>query len=309
MFKVPVLLILYNRVEETHDVFQVLRTVQPTDLYVAGDAAKPDSVLDRMHVYQARAVIQPEWPCQVHKLWQDNHLGKSQMVATAIKWFFEQEEEGIILFDDTVPGYDFFPYCEQLLEKYRNNKKIFSIGGFYWRHRRRKRYKKRMKKGESSYFFSAYASTWGFATWKNRWTDFSLSMDQYSKEDFEKMIEPYMKKKKQKIYWINRFNSLKKYKATHWASQYNFHIWAHEGLCITPYLNLVTNMGFRKQKERKIRHLKRNAYPIMPLVHPDDIHQNYEEDRYMFRHIFNGAYITLFKNWLNELISTNIHEE
>ena len=149
MFKVPVLLILYNRVEETHDVFQVLRTVQPTDLYVAGDAAKPDSVLDRMHVYQARAVIQPEWPCQVHKLWQDNHLGKSQMVATAIKWFFEQEEEGIILFDDTVPGYDFFPYCEQLLEKYRNNKKIFSIGGFYWRHRSRKRYKKRRQARKS----------------------------------------------------------------------------------------------------------------------------------------------------------------
>ena len=130
MFKVPVLLILYNRIEETHDVFQVLRTVQPTQLYVAGDAAKPDSMLDRMRTYQARAVIQPEWPCQVHKFWQDNHLGKSQMIATAIKWFFEHEDEGIILFDDTVPGYDFFPYCEQLLEKYRHDKKVYSIGGF-----------------------------------------------------------------------------------------------------------------------------------------------------------------------------------
>ena len=309
MFKVPVLLILYNRVEETHDVFQVLRTVQPTQLYVAGDAAKPDSMLDRMRTYQARAVIQPEWPCQVHKLWQNNHLGKSQMIATAIKWFFEHEEEGIILFDDTVPGYDFFPYCEQLLEKYRNDKKIFSIGGFYWRHRSRKRYKKRMKKGESSYFFSAYASTWGFATWKNRWTDFSLSMDQYNKESFEKMIDPYMKKNKQKMYWINRFNSIKKYKASHWAYQYNFHIWAHEGLCITPYLNLVTNMGFRKQAERKIRHLKRNSYPIMPLVHPTEIRQDYGEDRYMFRHIFNSAYITLFKDWLNDLVYSSKSED
>ena len=190
MFKVPVLLILYNRVEETHDVFQVLRTVQPTQLYVAGDAAKPGSVMDRMRTYQTRAVIQPEWPCQLHTLWQDNHLGKSQMIATAMKWFFEQEDEGIILFEDTIPGYDFFPYCEQLLEKYRNDKQIYSIGGFYWRHRSRKRYRKRMKRGESSYFFSAYASTWGFATWKNRWMDFSLSMDHYDKEGFEKMIEP-----------------------------------------------------------------------------------------------------------------------
>ena len=68
-------------------------------------------------------------------------------------------------------------------------------------------------------------------------------------------------------------------------------------------------MGFRKQAERKIRHLKRNAYPIMPLVHPTEIEQNYDEDRYMFKRIFNGAYITLFKNWLNELISNNKIED
>ena len=37
MFNVPVLIILYNRVEETHNVFQVLRAVQPTQLYIAGD--------------------------------------------------------------------------------------------------------------------------------------------------------------------------------------------------------------------------------------------------------------------------------
>ena len=165
-----------------------------------------------------------------------------------------------------------------------------------------------MKKGESSYFFSAYASTWGFATWKNRWTDFSLSMDQYDKEGFEKMIEPYMKRNKQKIFWMNRFNALKKYNATYWDYQYNFHIWSHQGLCITPYLNLVTNVGFRKQAKRKIRRMKRNAYPIMPLVHPEEIHQDYSEDRYMFRHIFNGALFTLFKDWLNELVPTTKSE-
>ncbi len=299
MFKVPVLLILYNRIEETHDVFQVLRTVQPTQLYVAGDAPIQGDVLDTVHVYQTRAVIQPEWPCQVHKLWQDNHLGKSQMIYTAIKWFFDHEEEGIILFEDTVPGYDFFPYCEQLLEKYRNDKQIYSINGSYLRHRSRKRYKKRMKKGLSSYFFSAYASTWGFATWKNRWSDFSLSLDQYSKDNFEQIVSPYMKKNKQKIYWINRFNIIKKQKKPHWAYQYNFHIWAHQGLCISPYLNLVTNLGFKKQDQRKLRRLRRNAYPIMPLTHPDSVAQDFKEDKYMFKHLFKRAYLTLFKEWLN----------
>jgi hypothetical protein len=115
-----------------------------------------------------------------------------------------------------------------------------------------------------------------------------------------------MKKRKQKNYWMNRFSVLKKYNATYWDYQYNFHVWAHQGLCITPYLNLVTNMGFRKQAKRKIRRMKRNAYPIMPLVHPEgEIQQDYSEDRYMFRHIFRRAFVSLFHRWLDELETDN----
>lgn len=297
------MLVLYNRIEETHKVFQILRTVQPTTLYVAGDGPKPDNTLDRARVYQAQSVIQPEWPCQVHHLWQENHLGKTKMIETAIKWFFSQEEEGIILFDDTLPSYDFFPYCEELLSKYRNNERIYSIGGSYLRHRSRKRYPKRIKKGGSSYFFSAYAATWGFATWRNRMNDFTLSMDGYNSADFEKILEPYMHKQNHKNYWKRRFDSIKKTNAYYWDYQYNLHIWAHKGICITPYLNLTTNIGFKeKNNQRKLRRLKRNAYPIMPLVHPDEIVQNNKEDKYMFRHIFKRAYLYLFRDWLKEIL-------
>lgn len=297
------MLVLYNRIEETHKVFQILRTVQPTTLYVAGDGPKPDNTLDRARVYQAQSVIQPEWPCQVHHLWQENHLGKSKMIETAIRWFFSQEEEGIILFDDTQPSYDFFPYCEELLSKYRNDERVYSIGGTYLRHRSRKRYPKRIKKGGSSYFFSAYAATWGFATWRNRMNDFTLSMDGYNSADFEKILEPYMHKQNHKNYWKRRFESIKKTNAYYWDYQYNLHIWAHKGICITPYLNLTTNIGFKeKNNQRKLRRLKRNAYPIMPLVHPTEIVQNNKEDKYMFRHIFKRAYLYLFRDWLKEIL-------
>ncbi len=303
MFNVPVLLIVYNRIEEAHKVFQVLRTVQPTQLYVAGDGPKIDAqALDRMRVYQTRDVILPEWPCQLHTNWQESHLGKSKMIEQAIHWFFSQEEEGIILFEDTLPSFDFFPFCAELLSRYRNDEHIFSIGGTYLRHRSKKKYGKRLRKGGSSYFFSAYASSWGFATWRNRISDFSYSMQQYESDDFSKIVAPYMKKQKQKIYWIQRFNIIKKYNATYWDYQYNLHIWAHKGLCITPYLNLVTNIGFQKENKKKLRRLRRNAYPIMPLTHPENLVQNRKEDRYMFKHIFNRAYLCLFTDWLKEIL-------
>ena len=35
----------------------------------------------------------------------------------AIKWFFKNEKEGIILEDDTLPSKSFFIFCEKLLLK------------------------------------------------------------------------------------------------------------------------------------------------------------------------------------------------
>ena len=84
MFKVPILLVLYNRIEETHNLFQIISTVQPTELYVACDGPKRGDSLDRTRVYQTRAVIQPAWTCQQHNLWMEEHLGKSEMILKAM---------------------------------------------------------------------------------------------------------------------------------------------------------------------------------------------------------------------------------
>jgi len=156
-----------------------------------------------------------------------------------------------------------------------------------------------MKKGESSYYFSAYSTTWGFATWRNRWNDFTLSMDNYTQDQIAKIVEPYMHQSRHRAYWINQLGLLKRMNAKYWSYQYLLHIWSHKGLCISPYLNLVTNIGFTKQEDRRVRRLKRNAYPIMPITHPTSIEQNRKEDRYMFRHIIKRAFLSLFQNWLN----------
>ena len=37
--------------------------------------------------------------------------------ARGINWFFENEEEGVILEDDVLPIQSFFEYCDELLER------------------------------------------------------------------------------------------------------------------------------------------------------------------------------------------------
>lgn len=293
MFKTPILLVLYNRVEETHNLFQIIKTLQPEKLYVAADGAIHNDSIDYTKCIRARAVIMPEWKCEKKEYFKEEHLGKSNMVLKAISWFFSQEPEGIVLFDDTMPNLDFFYYCEELLEKYREDKRVFHISGT--------NFQKKPKKSDVSYYFSAYPAIWGFATWANRWEGFDLQMSALGGINFNRMISEYITGTPEKLYWIRRYNILRKHSLDIWEYQYIYYMWFQKGLSITPQVNLIKNVGLRNMK-RKIRKLMRNTQNIMPIKHPEEIEQNRELDKISFRRIYNKAFIKMFSDWFGEYL-------
>lgn len=293
MFKVPVLLVIYNRVDETHSLFQTIRQIQPEKLYVAGDGANTKNKLDYVNCLRTRSVINPEWDCEIKTLFKEEHVGKSKMVHQAITWFFEHEEEGIVLFDDTIPNSDFFYYCEILLEKYRNVPEVMHIGANFLH--------KKIKGDSHSYFFSAYAYTWGFATWKRTWKYFDLKMSELEDANVEQIISEHATRPKEKLYWMRVYNTLKKYKLDYWEYQYNFHIWANNGLCVNPNVNLVKNIGFKNRK-KNIRRLMKETSNILPLRAPSEIKRNFEADKYIFKTVYKKAFYRIFFDWFNELV-------
>ncbi len=291
MFKTPVLLIIYNRIEDTHNLFQVVRKVKPSKLYFAADGHNKNVEGDYVNCLRTRSVIMPEWECELNKKISEEHLGKAKHIFSAITWFFENEPEGIILFDDTLPHTDFFPYCQQLLERYRNNDKVKHIGASHL--------KRKYKAGKASYYYSAYASTWGFATWRDTWQGFDLALNNLEKDDLTDIISQYMEKRKEKKYWSKVFNILKKYELDYWNFQYNMHIWKNKGLCVAPNTNLVKNVGFRGRK-RKIRKLMKDVFPVLPLRFPTEIKQDKVADRYIFRKVYKKGMHQAFFDWIKE---------
>ncbi len=287
-FNTPVLLLIYNRVEETHNLFQIIKKVRPSKLYVGADGAQPNLENDYVTCLRTRSVIMPEWECELHENFQEEHLGKSRHIFTAISWFFEHEPEGIVLFDDTLPHVDFFPYCEQLLNKYRSNNEVMHIGASHL---------KKHKGSDASYYFSAYAFCWGFATWRRAWENFDLTLNTIDKENLNPILSKYMGKMKERMYWSNVFNILKKHNLDYWEFQYNMHIWKSGGLSITPNTNLVKNTGFKTRK-RKIRKLMASVHPILPLRLLTEIKQNKKADSYTFRKIYNKAINQIFFEWI-----------
>src|SRR5262245_51659987 len=109
-FNTPILFLVFNRPETTVQVFQRIREIQPTKLFVAADGPRPGKEGEQEKCDAVRKLILNgiDWSCDVKTLFRDHNLGCGNAVSGAITWFFQNAEEGIILEDDTLPDPSFF---------------------------------------------------------------------------------------------------------------------------------------------------------------------------------------------------------
>src|SRR5260370_42392827 len=128
--KVPVLLVIFNRPESTRQVFETIRKAKPPRLYIAADGPRVDVESDVIDCREARKIVeQVDWDCKVETLFRESNLNCGVGPSSAFTWFFEHEEEGIILEDDCLPSQSFFWFCEELLEHYRQRAMVMRISG------------------------------------------------------------------------------------------------------------------------------------------------------------------------------------
>ena len=162
----PVLLIIFNRPDTTARVFEAIRAARPTELYIAADAPRENRSEDKRLCEEAKKITEKiDWPCEVHRLYQEKNLGCKRGPIASITWFFENVEAGIILEDDCVPHPSFFAFCSELLEKYADDKRIMHVSGNNFQFGK--------MRGDASYFFSEYTLSWGWATWRRAWQRFA----------------------------------------------------------------------------------------------------------------------------------------
>ena len=99
-FRTPVLFLVFNRPDTTQRVFEAIREAQPPRLYIAADGARTDRPGESQIVEEVRKIASDvDWPCDVKTLFREQNLGCKYAVSGAITWFFEHEEQGIILED------------------------------------------------------------------------------------------------------------------------------------------------------------------------------------------------------------------
>jgi len=276
MYNTPILFIIFANPDTTAQVFERIRQIRPTKLYIAADAHRPEKQGELQRSIETRNIINHiDWDCEVKTLFQEKNLGPKIAVSTAITWFFEHEEQGVILEHDCLPDPSFFPFCEELLEKYKDDMRIGHIGG--------NDFLSGIVEDKLSYDFCSWAYIWGWATWRRAWKNYDVNFSFWEKE--KDKCSFLFCNKREKIYFSSFISDVihNRNGVNTWDTQWRFTLRAQSQLSIYPAVNLVQNIGIGDPNAVHTAKLS-NKYSVppsaifFPLKHPADVLRNKKID-------------------------------
>ncbi len=281
---IPVFMIFFNRPDTLRKVFDAVKEARPSKLFLACDGPR-NGKDDATKIAECKKIVEDiDWECEVYKNYSDVNLGCGMRMYSGLNWAFEFVDRIIVLEDDCVPHQDFFPFCSELLERYKSDDRICMISamnhlGIYDR-------------TPYDYFFAG-GCCWGWATWKDRWekVDFNMGFlsDEYSVKCAAELFPYYSKAE---TIGAERKKKLENgEKLTAWTYQWGMNVALNNQMSIIPSKNLITNIGLttesvhapndkRKLPKKLAAYFDIPAHSInFPLKHPQYI----VEDRFYYQ--------------------------
>jgi len=238
MTAAPILFLIFNRPDTTAVVMEAIRAARCPRLYVAADGPRERAGEADLCAKARLVATAADWPCQVHTLFREQNLGCRRAVSSAIDWFFDHEEEGIVLEDDCLPSADFFRFCCELLSRFRWDKRVMAVCGSC--------YTKSTFDMEDSYYFAYYPDMWGWATWRRAWQLYDRALSRWPQ--FRKvggLRAAFNGNAWREAAWSTWFDLTAAGEIDTWDYQWIYTVIEQGGLACYPTRNLVSNLGYR----------------------------------------------------------------
>jgi hypothetical protein len=259
----PVAFFVFKRPNLTQGVFEAIRQARPRQLFVIADGPRnPD---DQILCNQTRAVIdQVDWPCEVITNFSATNLGLRCRLTSGITWVFDHVEEAIFLEDDCLPHPTFFPYCAELLERYRTDTRVMHISGDCFVN---------ISPPTHSYYFTRYAHVWGWASWRRAWKVYDGALAGWNDKNVRQGVLQQATSTGERQFWKSTLDAVQQGSIDTWDYQWTFSLLSKSGLAINPTVNLVRNIGFggsatnTTDSESNLADLSVVAMKF-PLIHP-----------------------------------------
>ncbi|HEY8900389.1 MAG TPA: hypothetical protein VIM61_08250 [Chthoniobacterales bacterium] len=290
--KTPVVLIIFNRPTLTRCVFERVRAARPPKLLIVSDGARATHPGEPSLVEECRSIVEKgvDWPCEVLTNYAGSNMGCMDRIRSGIDWAFGLVEEAVILEDDCLADPSFFEFCDDMLERYRDDERVMNIGGTNFiapYHRPR-----------TSYWFSRHPWTWGWATWRRAWRHNDFEMATW--DERQDALRRSFASNWEAQYWLSTFEQARRNlrETNCWDFQWNYTCRSLGGVAVVPTNNLVENLGFCGGGTHEFVDMERLVVPTQPLgalEHPSRISVDaYADD--LWTRVYAGVPISVLNN-------------
>ncbi|MGN1216378.1 MAG: hemolysin activation protein [Phocaeicola sp.] len=281
---VGVAIIFFNRPNAVKRVFESVARARPSKLFLIQDGSRGEK--DDAKVAECRKVVeQVDWPCEVYRNYCEENLGCGKRMSSGISWVFEHVEKAIILEDDCVPSESFYPFCYELLEKYKDDERVLYISGLnHWG----------KTECDADYLFAYNGAIWGWATWRRAWEKFDYSVSAIQNRKVQEYllggVQPYYAAKQDVEKWIETNTRVQNgERLSYWAHQWRLCKYLYHSLTIIPKENLIDNVGDADPTHPVVggcafHHMKTGKMEF-PLKHPQYVIQDIAYDKRYYQNL------------------------
>lgn len=297
-----VLFLIFNRPEPTRQVFEAIRAAQPPRLYVAADGARLDKEGEAERCAEVRRIATSiDWPCEIKTLFRNENAGCKRAVSSAITWFFEHEEQGIILEDDCLPTGSFFPFCDEILDRYKADTRIWQVSGSTF-------FSEAITETNADYFFTRYGPIWGWASWRRAWQHYDPDLKNWKAMSVPSVLKNVYSNNYERRAKLGLGNKLDAGEIDTWDYQWGFVKNYNHALTIVSKRNQILNIGFGADATHTIRVNSQAPKLLIDLpaelthpifMYPDSKHEQvYARNNFRTRNIIAQKLSKLIKSVL-----------
>lgn len=233
----PIILFVYNRKDHTRKVLESLSKndlVDQSILYVFSDG--PRSEKDLKKVIEVRELASQVTFCKnVVLRFSESNLGLGASILKGVSEVINEHGKVIVLEDDLVLSPYFLKYMNDALDYYQDQNKIMHISSYL-------PFTNSVNIQEQT-FFTRYMSCWGWATWKDRWSQLDLDVDKHLK-NLENRKMRHQFNLDETYNFAQQLIDNKSGKIKSWAIFWFSTIFFKEGLCLCPSSSMTSNVGF-----------------------------------------------------------------
>lgn len=232
----PIILFVYNRPWHTEQTVEALKKNElssESELFIFSDGPKKEN---DENVKKVREYIKTiDGFKAVNIIEREKNIGLANSVISGVTEIVNKFGKVIVLEDDIVTSSRFLQFMNESLEKYEGDERIFSISGYNVPMKCPAEYDKNV-------FLSYRYSSWGWATWKDKWYEADWDVQGWEEVFSDKGVNKKFQRGGEDLHYI--FKAQMNGTLNSWAIRWYYSHFRKDRFTLFPVKSLVENIGF-----------------------------------------------------------------